>query len=227
MKLDFFRHSFFKVSSKGINVLIDPYTDNRAKQDCMVPLIKCQYSKKDFKGTDLILVTHEHFDHFEKETIEAVAKENNSFVVSHDSVLNELSLPADQLKPVNGFGSIELCGAKIDCFSAHHPNSFYPLSYLLTIGDKSVFHAGDTSLVDNFSKINPSIALLPIGGEDTMDVVDAVRAVKMMKPDYAIPMHYDTFNVIKADPMDFKSRIEKSILKTKPVILKPGASFSF
>jgi len=60
-----------------------------------------------------------------------------------------------------------------------------------------------------------------------MDVVDAVRAIKMMKPDYAIPMHYDTFEQIKADPREFKHKIEKSILKTKAVILQPGGCFSF
>ena len=55
-----------------------------------------------------------------------------------------------------------------------------------------------------------------------MDVVDAVRATKMMKPINVIPMQYNTFGFSKSDPKDFKSRIEKSLLRTKPIILSPG-----
>ena len=69
--------------------------------------------------------------------------------------------------------------------------------------------------------------MFPIGGEYTMDLVDAVKAVKTVKPDVAIPMHYDTFESIKASSEEFREKIEKSILKTQAVILKPGASFDY
>ena len=59
----------------------------------------------------------------------------------------------------------------------------------------------------------------------TMDIIDAVRATKTMKPKYVIPMHYNSFTTIQVDPNEFRSRIEKSILKTVPVILKPGEVF--
>ncbi|VVB99174.1 Uncharacterised protein [uncultured archaeon] len=59
-----------------------------------------------------------------------------------------------------------------------------------------------------------------------MDVIDAVRATKTMKPKYVIPMHYNSFTSILADPNDFKERIEKSVLKTIPVVLKPGETFN-
>jgi len=85
----------------------------------------------------------------------------------------------------------------------------------------------DSALMDSFSSIKPDIAMLPIGGTLTMDLIDAVRATKTMKPDYVIPMHYNTFEEIKADPAEFKEQIEKSVLKTKPLIMKPGQALKF
>ena len=60
-----------------------------------------------------------------------------------------------------------------------------------------------------------------------MDCVDAVRAVKTLKPDVAIPMHYNTFDNIKQDPAEFKQKIEKSLVKTKAIVLKPGQKYKY
>jgi L-ascorbate metabolism protein UlaG (beta-lactamase superfamily) len=226
VKIHFFRHSFFKISSEGKRVIVDAYVNDGNCPE-FAPLIKCRPPWKDTEDADIILITHEHFDHFEKDTVERIAGNGNSFVVGHSSVLNTLNLPQDILRPVKAFDRLKIKGVTIKCYPAHHPHSFYPLSYLITIGGKSVFHAGDTSLIERFSEIKADVALLPAGGTYTMDVVDAVRAVKMMKPLYAIPMHYNTFAQIKADPHEFCHRIEKSILKTKPVILEPDSVFTF
>jgi L-ascorbate metabolism protein UlaG (beta-lactamase superfamily) len=117
---------------------------------------------------------------------------------------------------------ITLRNLQIKALPAHHPNSFYPLGFLISYKGQSVYHAGDTALINSISEIDADVALLPIGGTYTMDCVDAIRAVKTMKPKYAIPMHFDTFKMIQQDPKEFKQKIEKSVFKTKPVILKPG-----
>jgi L-ascorbate metabolism protein UlaG (beta-lactamase superfamily) len=96
------------------------------------------------------------------------------------------------------------------------------LGYLISADNQSIYHAGDTELHDSFGEIKTDIALLPIGGAYTMDVVDAVRATKTMKPKYVIPMHYNTFDEIKADSNEFCQRINKSILKTKPIVMGIG-----
>ncbi|MEM4364269.1 MAG: MBL fold metallo-hydrolase, partial [Candidatus Diapherotrites archaeon] len=112
-----------------------------------------------------------------------------------------------------------------DVKEAHYPNSFYPLSFVFSKDGESVYFAGNTSLLDSFEEIKSDVAIIPIGGNSTMDVVDAVRATKSIKPKFVIPMHYNSFDSMVADPVDFKERIEKSVLKTIPVILKPGQSF--
>ncbi|MFH1256918.1 MAG: metal-dependent hydrolase [Candidatus Diapherotrites archaeon] len=225
-ELCFFGHSFFKLSLGSANILIDPFitTDSMAKHG-MEKLIDCRVAKEQLKNINLILLTHEHFDHFDKASVEELASKNNACVIAHEGILNELNLSRGQLVPAKIGSTVNSRSVSVEVFPAHHPSSFYPVGYLVKGKGCTVFHAGDTALMDEFEQLKPDIALLPIGGGTTMDCVDAVKATKVMKPRVAIPMHYNTFDCIKADPQEFKARIEKSNLKTKAVILKPGQKY--
>jgi len=225
--VQYFGHSFFKVAFPGRNILIDPYIASEKKDPAFNRLVECKAKPSDLRDIALILVSHEHFDHFDKQLIESIASRDNSCVVASEPILQELKLSSRFLHPIKMHQSINLRGVEIRGIPAHHPQAFYPLGFLVTYDGKSVFHSGDTDLIDDFSELKPDLAMLPIGGTYTMDCVDAIRAVKTMKPKYAIPMHYGTFKSIEQDPREFSQKIEKSILKTKPVILKPGQKFSF
>jgi len=179
------------------------------------------------KGVDVILVTHEHFDHCDKQAIEEIVANTNSLVVAHESVLDSINVPKNYKRPVRKNESVKVKGVEIKALSAHHPTSFYPLAYHMSKDNFSLFHAGDTNIITSVNTLKCNVAMLPIGGIRTMDVVDAVKVVKTIKPDYAIPMHYNTFERITASPHEFREKIEKSILKTKPVILKPGEEVDF
>ena len=72
---------------------------------------------------------------------------------------------------------------------------------------------------------NIDVALLPIGGYYTMDIKDAVRAVKMIKPRVVIPMHYNTFPRIEADPEEFARLVGEMFTAVK--ILNPGDEYEF
>jgi L-ascorbate metabolism protein UlaG (beta-lactamase superfamily) len=71
----------------------------------------------------------------------------------------------------------------------------------------------------------PDVALLPIGGHFTMGIHEAAKAVQLIKPRIAIPMHYNTFPVIRVDPEEFKQSVEKTT-STKVVVLKPGERYT-
>ncbi|MBN1941579.1 MAG: metal-dependent hydrolase [Candidatus Diapherotrites archaeon] len=225
--ITFLGHSFFKIGFPKCNVLIDPFLENTHKDPNFKTLVTCPNLKKHLKGISLILITHEHFDHFDKKLISETAVKENACVVAHDHLLQELSLPRHLSHNITMDQKVQLRDLSITATPAHHPNSFYPIGFLLEHKGKTVYHAGDTDLMDYFCKIKPDIAILPIGGEYTMDCVDAVRAVKTMKPKYAIPMHYNTFKVIGQDPKEFQSKIEQTVLKTKVVIFKPGQKKKF
>jgi L-ascorbate metabolism protein UlaG (beta-lactamase superfamily) len=88
-----------------------------------------------------------------------------------------------------------------------------PSGVVLTIDQKSVYHTGDTGLFYDMKLIGEmtpiDYMLLPIGDNFTMGIADAVKAVELAEPKVAIPMHYNTFPVIEADPHQFKQLVEK------------------
>lgn len=84
--------------------------------------------------------------------------------------------------------------------------------FLIEIDGKKIYHAGDTGLTMDMKLLEDEhidLAFLPIGGNFTMDVKDAARACEFIKPDRVVPIHYDTFDLIKADPkkLQKKSRV--------------------
>jgi L-ascorbate metabolism protein UlaG (beta-lactamase superfamily) len=227
MKIQYLWHSFFRLSFNGVDVLVDPFMEVPEGDLNFKVNLRCPVGVNKLKGIDLICVSNEHFDHFDKKLVEAIAKRENSVVVAHESVLNELKISPGLKHKVMSGDVFTYKGLKVEVKEAHYPNSFYPLGFYFSKDGESVYFAGNTSLLDSFSTIKSDVAIIPIGGNSTMDVIDAVKATKTMKPKYVIPMHYNSFDTIMADPVDFKSRIEKSVLKTVPVILKPGQVFKF
>jgi len=225
MQLQYLGHSFFKFSFEDTVVLADPFINYNSTMDLKV-LEKCPVSEKDLGKVDVILLSQEHFGHFDKKAVESLCSQHNACVVAHESLLQQLSVEPNQKKAIKSGDTFTLLGIEFEVLHAHYPKSFYPVSYLVKDKKSSLFFAGDTALTNHFNNVKVDIALLPIGGGETMDVVDAIRATKTIKPKYAIPMGYNTFENIKADPLEFKSRIEKSILKTIPVVLKPGQTFN-
>jgi len=222
VEVQYLGHSFFKVLDGSSSILIDPVFES-SKTDLKK---KCKFKAKisDFKKVSLILITNETPEHFDCAAVEEIAKKSNAIVVGHEVVLQKLNLPRNQKANILSNSEVNLRGVKIKSKTAHFPKSFYPLAYLLEVNGKKIYHAGVTALLDDFNQIKTNVALLPISSK-TMDVVDAVRATKLMKPDFVIPMQHDIFEEKKIDTVDFKRRIEKSVLKTKPVLLEMGQTF--
>jgi len=104
-----------------------------------------------------------------------------------------------------------------------------PAGALVTVEGKTVYHTGDTGLFGDMKLIgemNPiDIALLPIGDNFTMGVDDAVKAVELLNPKMAIPMHYKTFDVIDADPNQFAERVKAT--GKNATVLDYGGSMEF
>jgi len=102
----------------------------------------------------------------------------------------------------------------------------FPCGYVVTVGGKSVYHAGDTALTLEMQLLEGrvDVMLVPIGDNFTMGIEDAVRAVSFVKPRVAIPMHWGTFPVIEADPLAFKKAIGTL---AQVAVLQPGQSYDF
>jgi L-ascorbate metabolism protein UlaG (beta-lactamase superfamily) len=219
VELSYYGHSFFKIKDKKDVILIDPIFDSTKtdhKKNIKIPV---DISK--LKDASLILITNEANEHFDKEAVQKIANESGAIVVAHDFVLNDLNLPRTQKTPITSNYAINLKGINIQTKTAHYPQSFCPTGFLIDIGDKRIYHAGKTKLLDSFSDLKADVAILPMSSS-TMDVVDVVRATKLMKPDTLIPMQHDVFEEKGFDSKELDKRIKDSILKTKTLIIKPG-----
>jgi len=100
-----------------------------------------------------------------------------------------------------------------------------PAGVVVTIGGKTVYHTGDTGLTLEMQLLagppRIDLMLVPIGDNYTMGVEDAARAVEFVKPKSVIPMHYNTWDLISADPEEFRRRVGQTAAVT---ILQPGES---
>ena len=221
MSVRWLGHSSFMVEMGGRFLLFDPWLDPRPKQfarDVPPAVLPSQISK-----CDLIFITHEHFDHCDPYSVGVIQSRTLAQVVAPQDTLALLDVPARARVPVEVGDAFNLMGVQVKVTPAKHPQSSYPVGFIANAGGESVYHAGDT--YDLFAANEPSIstALVPIGGTFTMDVIGAVAALKRIKAKNVIPMHYNTFDKIRASAEEFATRVKHST-KVNPVVLKVGES---
>ena len=202
MKITFHGHSCFIIEENSKTIAIDPFITGN-------PLAKIS---ADQLNPDAILVTHAHADHL-GDTIE-IAKRTGALVVSVFELVGYCqSKGVENAHPLHIGGGADFDFGYVKLTIAHHGSGTddgeigNPAGVLLTIGDKTIYHAGDTGLFLDMKLIgemnNITAALLPIGGNFTMDTKDALKAVEFLKPQIAIPMHYKTWPPIDTNPEDF------------------------
>jgi L-ascorbate metabolism protein UlaG (beta-lactamase superfamily) len=225
VKLTFLGHSCFLIDDGTHKLIVDPFLNGNP-----VAPIKA----KDIK-VDYVLLTHGHGDHI-GDVIE-IAKSCDASVISNF----ELSIYFGQkgikktIGPQIG-GGCNLPFGSIKMTIAHHGstlgselgNGGSPAGFIIRIGGKTIYHAGDTGLfldmklIGELDKID--VALLPIGGFFTMDIHDAARAVEFLHPRRVIPMHYNTFDPIKADANEFAKKAKHN--GADCMVLNPGESYT-
>jgi len=179
-------HAGFEIRN-GKTILIDPYFSGND----LAPA----YDGK----PDMVLVTHEHFDHYDKRFISRL----NCPVVCPLGVRHKggVSMRAGETR---SFDSVT-----VHMFSVSHHQSKSANGYVIEYGDKRIAHLGDTYL-DGVKELGPiDVLLVPIGGHFTMNIDEAVEALKILKPRISIPMHFNTFPEIKVNPMVFKEKAER------------------
>ncbi|MEM1584157.1 MAG: metal-dependent hydrolase [Nitrososphaerota archaeon] len=213
-------HAAFEIEIAGKRVLVDPFLSGNPSS----PL-----KPEDLQHIDVIVITHDHGDHF-GDSVE-IAKKHNSTIVSIYETANKAGGEGVQnCIGMNIGGTVKIDGLSISLTPALHSSSSNPCGAILSDDRISVYHAGDTTVFHDMKLIRqlykPSIALLPIGGFYTMGPREAAFATALIKPKIVIPMHYNTFNVIKQDPEEFKRELKRMKIRgVKAVVLKPGEVF--
>jgi L-ascorbate metabolism protein UlaG (beta-lactamase superfamily) len=166
---------------------------------------------------DYIFITHDHYDHCSPEDIAKIFKPETQ-IIAPASVGAKLDLP---IRAIEVGEKIALDkNLKVQAVPSYNPKKkFHPkenenVGYLITIDGETLYHAGDTDLIPEMKDIKADIALLPVGGNYTMNAEEAAKAANMINPKIAVPMHYGSVVGTISDAEKFKS-----LVKTKTIIM--------
>lgn len=171
-------HSTFRIEAQNLVIYLDPWQ------------IKASQPK-----ADVILLTHEHYDHCSVEDVAKLAKPDTT-IIGIAACIAKLEKEAGQKKIVKPGDRITVKGVSVEVVPAYnvskrfHPKTAAHVGYILTLAGVRIYAAGDTDLIAEMEQVNADIALLPIGGTYTMNVEEAAAAVKRIKPRIVVPIHY-------------------------------------
>lgn len=215
------------VTDDGTRLLIDPFLSDN-------PLADVGPEHFD-PGLDYLLLSHGHFDHVgdawdilrETGATLIATFEIVSYAQQHQGVENAHPLhigggfdfPFGRVKLTPALHGGQVAGEGAEGYTT------LPAGFLLSFDRTRVYHAGDTALITDMELLRGrvDVALLPIGDNFTMGPEDAARAVDMIEPDVVIPIHYDTFEVIRQDPEAFRERVGTA---AEVVVLEPGDTYN-
>jgi L-ascorbate metabolism protein UlaG (beta-lactamase superfamily) len=174
------------------------------------------------KPADLVLITHDHYDHLSIKDLKAVSGASTE-IVAPESASGKLSALKNKVHLVSPGQTVTVAGLQVQVVPAYnlskafHPKTANNCGYVVTIDGERIYHAGDTDRIPEMEGLAPDVALLPIGGTYTMDAEQAAKAASELKAKRAIPIH---FGVIVGDDDDAAKF--KKLCKVPVEIQKPA-----
>src|SRR5919205_3443398 len=224
MDIRFLGHAAFELSDGDTRVLVDPFLSGNPKA-AVGP---------DEVDPTTILLTHGHADHI-GDTVD-IAKRSGAPVVAIVELAQEIGQDDVEVFDPNLGGTVKFDWGWVKLVPAWHTSttpkgtSNTPAGLLVNIGDRTIYHLGDTALFSDLAlaakRGNPiDAALMCIGGHYTMDRWDAVEAANLIGAKLVIPCHYDTFPPIETDVAAYKADVENAT-SSEVVILEPGGPHS-
>jgi L-ascorbate metabolism protein UlaG (beta-lactamase superfamily) len=223
-------HSTFTLDVAGHLILLDPFLTNN-------PLT--EFTSDDL-NPELILLSHAHGDHVgftddgpATDTI-SIAQRTGATIVCNFEMGNWfIGKGLQNVFQGNPGGTFRNDYLTAKWTLAFHSSSFgdgsyggQPNGFVITVDDKKLYFAGDTALFSDMSLIGDEgveMAFLPIGDVFTMGIEDSIKAVKLVKPNFVIPMHYNTFPPIQQDVRQWAEIVNRET-DAQPIVLDPGGS---
>ncbi len=208
MKLRYFSHSAFQITTdSGQQILVDPFLDGNPT----APV------GSDDVEADVILLTHGHGDHL-GDTL-SIARRCGSLCICENELASYLSSKGLNAHTMHiggefgfDFGRVKLTQALHTSVTPDKACHGAATGMLIRVDGQVIYHMGDTGLFSDLKLIGEmedvDLLLVPIGDNFTMGIKDAIMACEFIRPKQVVPMHYNTFPVIEADPEEFKSQVE-------------------
>ncbi|MEI6351861.1 MAG: metal-dependent hydrolase [Verrucomicrobiota bacterium] len=210
MKLTYLSHSCFFIETSTHRLIIDPFLSGN-------PLAK---TKAEEVECDFVLLSHGHEDHLGDAV--AIAKRTGATIIGNYETATYCSQQGANAHPMQLGGAWKFPFGRVKLTIAHHSSSIgtesgftymgNPAGIVISADGKTIYHAGDTGLFLDMKLIGEldriDVALLPIGDNFTMGPEDAARAAEFVNAPLSIPMHFNTFDLIKVDPQRFVSKVK-------------------
>ena len=222
IKVTWLGHAALALDVNGTHVVVDPFlTGNPAAK-----------ADPNTLGADYILVSHGHGDHVGDTA--AIAKRTGATIIANNEIavwFGNQGLKSHGQHIGGGFhypfGYVKLTQALHGSALPDGSNGGNPAGFLITADGKKLYLACDTGLFGDMSLIGDEgldLALIPIGDNYTMGPDDALRAAKLLRAKNIIPIHYNTWDLIKQDAHAWAKRVEAET-SSKVHVLEPGQSF--
>ena len=223
MRLSYLGHSCFLLEENSTRLLFDPNLSENPALPAGVSIasLHCDY----------ILVSHGHEDHCCDAL--ALAQEHGATIIANFELAEYWAAKGARTHGLNPGGGFAFPFGRVQLTPARHSSSFSAglspvymgeaCGILVELGGKRIYHAGDTGLFLDMGLIarrGLDLALLPIGDNFTMGPEDALDALDLLKPKLCVPMHYNTWPLIKQDGEAFAKQAEKRAHLVRA--LRPG-----
>ncbi|HHX52092.1 MAG TPA: metal-dependent hydrolase [Erysipelothrix sp.] len=222
MKITFHGHSCVSIElSDKTRLIIDPFITGNPLTDLNADEVEVDY----------ILLTHGHNDHVGD--TETIAQNNDAIIIANVELADYFSDQGFETHGLNIGGGFNFPFGYVKNTIAYHSSSYVvdgeriPMGvaggFLIKAEGKIVYHAGDTALFSDMRMYAEEgridVAFLPIGDNFTMGPRDALKACHYLQPRKMVPMHYNTFDLIKQDPHKLKEHLPKVVY-----VMDPGQS---
>ncbi len=194
--ITWYGHATMKFKGEKV-IYIDPY----------------ELTQKQYEPADIVLVTHDHYDHCSAGDIAKVSK-STTVIIAPKSCQGKLK---GNVRIIAAGEILTEQGVQIEAVPAYninktfHPKSAGGVGYIVTLKGKRIYQAGDTDFIPEMKQIKADVVILPVGGTYTMTASEAAEAANTIQPEVAIPMHYGSIVGSTTDAETFKNLTKVSV----------------
>lgn len=193
-------HAGFKLAYGGKKVYIDPYKLNKKYEN--------------ISDADIVLITHNHFDHLSIDDLNNIINERTTIVSAQECESQLRTLKVKESISIEPRSNLKVQDLKIESVPAYNVNKdFHPkddkkIGFIVEFGDERLYHVGDSDVIPEMEVTNSTIALIPVSGTYVMTADEASKAVnELIRPKIAIPMHYGTIVGNRNDAIRFSEMV--------------------
>lgn len=204
IKIKWLGHDSFSIIS-NIKIITDPYKITKQEK------------------ADLILISHNHFDHLSIDDLKNVSTDNTTIVAAGECIdmltgfafKEKIGMLPNEEKTVRGIKIKTIRAYNLDKINPETKKPFHPkednkVGFLIELNGTTIYHTGDTDLIPEMTDLKPDIVLVPVSGTYVMTANEAAKAVERIKPKIVIPMHFGTIVGTEKDAHNFKQLVKSS-----------------